>query len=382
MIETDLPLRGAWIEIDLAALANNMRLIRKTVGKKPLIMPVIKADAYGHGACRYAKVLLQNGADRFAVASLQEAISLREAGITAPILCLGYLPERQYAAAIRYDITVAVYSYEQGVEVSLAAEQEQKTACVHIKVDTGFTRLGFSVNEGSAKQVGAISALPFIDVEAVFSHFATADEKDKTFSRIQNEKFCDFIEMCRKEGVTFRLRHIANSATIIDMPEYLYEMCRPGIILHGYDPSKDVSLPGLQHVMSVKAEIARLMKLKKGESVGYGCTWKAQRDSIIATIPLGYADGVPRSLQKEGGALIKGMRAPVAGRVCMDYIMLDVTDICAKTQLHTGDIATILGNDGELAITADELAEHIGTISYEVLSMLGNRLPKVYINDK
>ena len=379
-MQTELPLRGAWREIDQSALAGNMRQIRKMVGEKPLIMPVVKADAYGHGACRCAQILLENGADRFAVASLQEASALRDSGITAPILCLGYLPPRQYGAAIAYDIAIAVYTWEQGLALSRAAMAAGKTATVHIKVDSGFGRLGFAVNEDSAQQVYRISQLPGLKLEGVFSHFAAADEKDKSFCHQQHAQFERFIAMCAKKGVTFQLRHIANSAAVIDLPQYIHEMCRPGIILYGYSPSAEVTCPGLQTVMSVKAEIARLMSIPKGAKVGSACTWQAQRDSVIATIPLGYADGVSRLLQPKGGALIKGQYAPIAGRVCMDYIMLDVTDIVQRTPLKPGDIVTIIGQDGAEKITAEDMADQMGTISYEIMCMLGNRLPKVYIN--
>lgn len=379
MANKELPPRGAWIEISTSALADNMRLIRKLTGSKTAVMAVVKADAYGHGAIKCAQVLRKNGAQRFAIATLEEGVTLREAGVTEPILCLGYLPFRLYREAVKHDIAISVYMAEQGAELARAAAAEGKKALCHIKVDTGFSRLGFPVSAASAKTASAIAALPEIEVEGVFSHFASADEKDKSFCRTQHEAFCRFIELCRREGLVFPLRHIANSAAILDMPEYLYEACRPGIILYGYAPSSDVPCPGLRPAMAVKAEIARIQQVAKGAKVGYGCTWTAERDSLIATIPLGYADGYPRSMQKAGGVLVNGEKAPITGRVCMDQFMVDITDVNNAPAVKVGDTVTVMGTDKEASITADDLAQAMGTINYEILCMFGNRLPKIYV---
>ncbi|NLF80293.1 MAG: alanine racemase [Clostridia bacterium] len=376
-----LPLRGAWIEIDLMALRHNFNRIRELTGDRTMQMPVIKADAYGHGAVRCAKTLLRSGAGRLAIATLEEGVALRKAGVGVPILCLGYLPPRQYEAALVFDLTLTVYHYQQAEKISAAAAQLGKTALVHIKVDSGFTRLGFDVSEESALQVARIKALPGIQLEGVYSHFAAADSREKEFSHHQNTEFNRFLALCREQGVTFPIRHIANSAAMLELPEYRYELCRPGILLYGCQPADDMTpLSGLRPVMSVRAEIARLMRISPGTAVGYGCTWVATRDSVIATLPLGYADGISRLLARQGSVLVHGQRAPIVGRICMDQFMIDVTDIQSAEPLQEGDIATIMGEDKGGAIRAEELAERMGTINYEILCMLGNRLPRVYLS--
>ena len=383
MNKNKLPLRGAWIEIDLARLQNNLHSIRKLTGADNLLMPVVKADAYGHGGARCAPALVEAGADRFAVATLEEGVQLREAGITTPIHCLGYLPTRQYSAALEYDIIFTVYEKTQAIDIAAAAVKYGREATIHIKVDTGFTRLGFPISEQAASQIAEIAPLPGLRLEGVFSHFASADFMDKSFSEYQDRNFRKFIELCAKQGIHFPIRHIANSAAILDMPQYNYELSRPGIILYGYHPSPDVKyLPDLLPVMSVKAEIARLMTVPAQTFVGYGCTWQTTRESLIATIPLGYADGFSRLFSNNGYALVNGQRAPIVGRVCMDHIMLDVTDIKGNQPLAEGSVVTILGADGKDKITADELAEKMGTINYEVLCLLGTRLPKVYLHSQ
>lgn len=374
-----LPLRGAWIEIDLIALRHNFSRIRDLVGDRTMLMPVIKADAYGHGAVRCAKTLLRAGADRLAIATLEEGVALRKAGIGVPILCLGYLPPRQYEAALVFDLTFTVYHYQQAAEIAAAAGRLGKTARAHIKVDSGFTRLGFDVSEESAAQVARIQALPGIELEGAYSHFAAADSRQQEFSHYQNGEFSRFLALCREQGVTFPVHHIANSAALLELPEYRYELCRPGILLYGCQPAAEITpLSGLQPVMSVRAEIARLMRIKPGTTVGYGCAWVATRDSLIATLPLGYADGISRLLARRGSVLVHGQRAPIVGRICMDQFMIDVTDMQGTEPLHEGDIVTIMGEDGGDSIRAEELAERMGTINYEILCMLGNRLPRVY----
>jgi alanine racemase len=382
MARVKLPLRGAWIEIDLAALQHNLRQIRDRVGSQTQLMPVIKADAYGHGAVRCAKALLAAGVDRLAVATLEEGAILRKAGIKVPILCLGYLPPRQYEAALVFDLAFTVYDYAQAEAISKLAQRLGKPAQIHIKVDSGFTRLGFAVSEEAAATVAAIKALPGIELEAAYSHFAAADSAEQDFSHYQHAEFSRFLKLCAAKGVNFPLRHIANSAALLTLPEYNYEICRPGILLYGCQPSDEMTpLPGLLPVMSVRAEIARLMWINPGTAVGYGCTWVATRESLIATLPLGYADGISRLLARRGSVLIRGQRAPIVGRVCMDQFMVDVTDLVREPPLQPGEIATILGQDGGDAILAEELAERMGTINYEILCMLGNRLPRVYKSD-
>lgn len=380
MNNNNLPLRGAWLEIDLTALKNNLQIIRSLTGEKTLLMPVIKADAYGHGCVACASALIEAGADRFAVATLAEGVLLRRSGMQLPIHCLGYLPERQYQSAIDHDLIISIYDYDQARAISAQAAIAGKTALIHIKVDSGFTRLGFAADESAANTVARIASLPNLYLEGIFSHFSSADFADKTISHQQNALFQQFIRLCRHKGVDFPIRHIANSAAITDMPQYHYQLCRPGIIIYGYLPSADVQqIPGLQPVMSLKAEIARIMEIPPQTAVSYGCDWRAAQNSLIATIPLGYADGYSRLFGNHGSILVHGQRAPIVGRICMDHFMVDVTDINTESQLKRGDIVTVLGREGSQSITANDLAAQMSTINYEVLCLLGTRLPKVYI---
>ena len=380
MIENPLPLRGAWLEIDLDALANNYQLISDMVNKDVTVMPIIKADAYGHGSIRCARALLDCGAERFAVATIDEGIHLRQAGIDAPILILGYTPLRQIATAVNNQLVLTVYDLDQATAISKIAAKSKKQAFIQIKVDSGFTRLGFAVNEQAVDDVLAISKLKKITIEGVYSHFASADSLDKSFTHTQAANFFTFLDKCAAKGITFPLRHIANSAAIIAYPEYHFELCRPGIVLYGCNPSDEVKAPsGIKPVMAVKAEIARVMQVPPKTKVGYGCTWISDRDTLIATIPLGYADGISRLQNKNGSILVNGQRAPIVGRICMDQFMVDVTDISCELPLQKGDIVTIMGNDGSGNISAEELGQRMGTINYEILCMLGNRLPRIYL---
>ncbi len=381
MITKELPLRGAWLEIDLHALTNNLKIIRSLTGENVLLMPVIKADAYGHGGVACAPALIKAGADRFAVATLEEGLNLYAAGVDIPIHCLGYLPPRQYQTAIEHNFIITVYDLAQAEAVSKIAQQCAKTAVIHLKIDSGFTRLGFAADERSAQIISQIAALPNLYLEGIFSHFSCADFADKKVSHQQHQAFAAVVRLCEQKGVTFPIQHIANSAAIVDMPQYHYQLCRPGIILYGYLPSSSVKpLAGLQPVMSVKAEIARIFEISPATAVSYGGAWQAECNSLVATIPLGYADGYSRLLSNHGSIIINGQLAPIVGRICMDYFMVDVTDIKSEQPLARGDIVTIMGQEGNVAITADFLAAQMSTINYEVLCLLGTRLPKVYLN--
>jgi len=372
-------LRPVWAEVDLDKLAHNMREIRR-VAKSENIIAVVKADAYGHGAIDVAPVLLENGANRLAVAVISEAVELRRSGIECPIMILGFTPPNLIDELLKYDIEQAVYSYEFAIELSKMAQKKNKMAKIHIVVDTGMGRIGYLPNDESAQEVYNISRLPNIIIEGMFCHFSTADEKDKSYTNGQVKKYNDFYEKLKEKKVNINIRHVANSAAIIDLPETHYEAVRPGIILYGYYPSEEVNKENIDliPVMTLKTNIVHIKKLPPGESVSYGRKFTTERESVIATLPVGYADGYTRLLYQKGKVILKGKFAPVIGRICMDQCMIDITDI---EGVKIGDEVILMGEDENKKFTADTIAELIGTINYEVVCMIGKRVPRVYIVD-
>lgn len=366
------PARAAWLEIDLAAARRNLHLVRAHVGAARRIIAVVKADAYGHGAPALSHALLAAGADMLAVATVDELAALRQAGVSAPVLVLGFVPERGYQTALALAGTLTIFSLEQARAVDAAASRLGVRADVHVKVDSGMNRLGFLPTAAAVAAVREMAGLRHLCLAGAFSHFAASDTLDKGFSAGQLAVFERFLAACAAAGVAFPLRHIANSAAVCSYPASWCNAVRPGNILYGNDPSDEVRcLPGMKPVMTVKAEIARLHVVEPGGAVSYGRTWRAARESLVATLPLGYADGLPRLLSNQGFAVIRGRRAPLIGRVCMDQCMADVTDIPA---VREGDIAVLLG-DG---LRAEELARQAQTINYEITCRFGARLPKVY----
>jgi alanine racemase len=370
-------LRPVWAEVDLDKLAHNMREIRRNSMSKDIIA-VIKADGYGHGALDIAPTLLENGATRIAVAVLNEAVELRRGGIEAPIMVLGFTPPSLIDMLIRYDIEQTVYSYDLAKEISRLAKNKNKTARLHIALDTGMGRIGFLPNEESVEQVYKISKLPNIIIEGLYSHFSSADEEDKSYTNMQLDRYTGFYNKLVEKGVRINLRHIANSAAIIDMPQSHFEAVRPGIILYGYYPSDEV-LKGkidLKPVMSLKTNIVHIKKLPSGEYISYGRKFQTPRESVIATLPVGYADGYTRLLFNKAKVIINGHFVPVIGRICMDQCMVDVTDI---ENVKVGDEVILIGEQGDLKFTADHIAELLGTINYEITCMISKRVPRVYI---
>ncbi|MEG2213436.1 MAG: alanine racemase [Clostridiales bacterium] len=367
-------IRSAWID-DQQALRANLARIRGFVGAGRQIMAVVKADAYGHGAVRVAAVLAEAGADQFAVATVEEGIELRLSGIEQPILVLGpVLGAVQIGLAIRYQLAQAIFSLTQAAIVAQTAGELDCAATIFIKLNTGMNRLGFAVNQTALEQVVQIFNLPHLQIAGIFSHFAEADSPGE-FTAVQLQTFNSFIDQCRKRGLVFPLRHIANSAAIIAYPETYLDMVRPGIILYGCQPSDDVYDDGFQPVLSVKAQIAQIHPIAAGEGAGYGRQRRVERPSLIADIPVGYADGIPRLIGDRGYVLIGGKRAPLAGRVCMDQILADITDIPG---VQVGDEAVMIGSQGTERISADLFASWAQTISYEVLTHLSLRLDKIY----
>ena len=369
-------LRPVWAEIDLDKLAHNMREIRR-VAKSENIIAVVKADAYGHGAIDVAPVLLENGADSLAVAIQSEAVELRRSGIECPIMILGFTPPNLIDNLLKYDIEQTVYTYEFAKRLSKMALKKNKIAKIHIAVDTGMGRIGFLPNDESCEVVYNISKLPNIVIEGMFCHFSTADEKDKTYTNQQVKKYDDFYEKLKARKVYIKMRHIANSAAIIDLPETHYEAVRPGIIMYGYYPSDEVNKENIDllPVMTLKTNVVHIKTLPAGEFVSYGREYKTEKETVIATLPIGYADGYTRLLFQKAKVILKGRFAPVVGKICMDQCMIDITHIQG---VKVGDEVILIGEDGKNKFTADIIGELIGTISYEVVCMIGKRVPRVY----
>ncbi len=372
-------IRPVWAEINLDNLAHNMREIRR-ISKSKDIIAVIKADAYGHGALDIAAVLLENGATRFAVATLNEALELKRDGIEVPIMILGFTPVEQICEILNYDIEQTVFTFQHAEEISKAASKTNKVAKIHIKVDTGMGRIGFLPNEESVEEVHRISKLPNLHIEGLFSHFSSADEKDKKYTNYQLNNFNWFYEELIKRDININIRHIANSPGIIDVPQAHFEAVRPGIILYGYYPSENILREkiDLKPVMSIKANIIHIKTLPEGEYISYGRKFETDKRSVIATLPIGYADGYTRLLNDKAKVIVKGKFAPVIGRICMDQCMIDVTHI---EGVENGDEVIIIGESQGCRFNADNIAEIIGTINYEVLCMISKRVPRVYLRD-
>lgn len=369
--------RPAWVEVDLAALRANFAEIRRVVGADCPITAVVKADAYGHGAVEVAKCLLAEGADCLAVATLGEALELKSALGAVPIMLLSPLLGG-VGQAVRQQIILPVFSLAMAEEVNDVAAKLGVCAPVQLVLDTGMGRIGLADTAAARDEALQIAALPNLRLVGVFSHFAAADEADKTYAEQQLAVFNQFVAALAAAGVDISCKHIANSAALLEMPHTRQDMVRAGIVLYGYYPSDEVrrEILHLTPVMSVKARLTWVKTVPVGTSVSYGCTFVTERKTKIATVPLGYADGWSRLNSNNGCVLVGGRRVPIIGRVCMDQFMLDVTDIDAKV----GDEAVLLGAQGAEMIDADEIAARIGTISYEVLSSLLPRLPRIYLN--
>jgi alanine racemase len=370
-------IRPAWVEINRKKAIHNFLEVRRAVGPNVKICAVVKADSYGMGSMELSKMYLENGVDMFAVAVISEAFELREEIKNKDILVLGYTPEEFYDDAINNDITLAIYDYELAEKLNLAAKNLNKKAKIHIKIETGMNRLGFLTTEENADKVAAISKMENIKIEGAFSHHAKADEKDKTTAHKQAQKFVDFMSMLEKRNVIIPIKHIANSATIIDMPEYYFDMVRPGIILSGFYPSDEVNMQEYKFEICVtlKARVANVKTIETGEGVGYGHLFSTTKSTVVGTIPLGYADGYSRLLSNKGYIVVKGVKCPIIGKVCMDQFMVDLSMV---ENPKIGDEAIIYGDGTDGAMTAEDVANMRGTISYEVLTNLGKRLPKIY----
>ena len=368
-----------WVEINLDALGCNFDAVRNSLPENTKILAVVKANAYGHGAIGVAK-FLEDKADYLAVAATDEALELRKNGVNCPILILGHIPYGDYDNIVKYNITPTISDYYEAELLSKASVKAGVIAPLHIAVDTGMNRIGFPLNSESVKDIKAINDLSNIKIEGIFSHFAAADMSDKTYTRKQIEKFDDFVNTLSEIGVDAPIKHLYNSAGIADL-EKKYDMVRQGIILYGLRPSDEVEFNNIvipQPVMSMKTRVVQVKTLPAGECISYGCTYTTEKETIVATLCAGYADGVTRVLSNNGEVLIRGKRARIIGRVCMDQFMVDVTDIPG---VEAGDTATIFGTDGEESISVDEIAKKANTINYEIICNINSRVTRVYMKN-
>ncbi|MBP7175038.1 MAG: alanine racemase [Thermoclostridium sp.] len=374
-------LNRTWAEINLDHIGHNVREIAKRAGKMTEIMAVVKADAYGHGIFETVPTLLESGASRLAVSMLDEAIQLRDIGVRVPILVLSYTDPVRAEEIIEHNITQTVFSHDLAQALSRAAVKLGKHARIHIKIDTGMTRVGFSPGYSAIKDVVEINQLPGIIIEGLFSHFASADEAEREYTLLQYERFESIVQELNRIGILIPVKHISNSGAILQYPTLDLDMVRPGIILYGLYPSDQVdkTVIDLKPAMSLKAKVVMVRDVEPGVSISYGRTYTTKRKSRIATIPIGYADGYSRLLSNTGRVLIHGEYAPVLGRVCMDQCMVDVTDI--PTPVTTGDEAVLFGKQGNREITVDEVAALSQTVNYEVVCLIGKRVPRVYLKE-
>ncbi len=361
--------------VDIGAIKSNFNALKSLISPKTKTMAIVKADAYGHGAVSVAKAL-ENEADYFAVADIEEALELRENGIKNPILILTYTSPKQFESLIINDIISTVYSYDDALKLSQTAEKLCKKAVIHIAVDTGMSRIGFKDCKESADVIKKISMLPYIEIEGIFSHFACADCEDKTSAFAQKERFDNFLSLLENNGITIPVKHICNSAGTIDLDCH-YDMVRMGIAIYGLYPSDEVKTDKveLKPAMEIISHIIHIKDIEEGTGVGYGHTYYAPEKRRIATVCIGYADGFNRSLSNKGCVLIKGKRAPIIGRVCMDQIMVDITDI---DNVSVGDYVVIIGTNGDEAITAEEFGEMCGSFNYEVICTFMPRVVRIH----
>jgi len=372
-------LSPTWIEIDLDAIAQNVKNIKQLIGEKEL-MAVVKGNAYGHDILEVSSVVLRNGASRLAVARLEEGIFLRKVGIDVPILILGLTLKQQAELLVSYNITPTVCEYEMIEKLSESAIKEDKVIKVHLKVDTGMGRIGIFSHD-ILRFIKRIRALKNVEIEGIFTHFSVADEKDKTYTEKQFRKFMGVLTALEKEGIRIPIKHLGNSATLLDLPHMWLDLVRPGISIYGLYPSTEVQKTiKLIPAHSFKTRIVFLKELSMGESIGYGRTYTTnQRRTKVASLPLGYADGYNRLLSNQGEVLVRGSRFPIIGRICMDQTMIDVTNL---PQVEIGDEVVLWGRQGQEEITVEEIAEKIGTINYEIVHMPDKkRVPKLFIKD-
>ena len=366
-----------YAELPLEAIGHNIREVKKRLPEGVKLLGVVKANAYGHGAVPVASYL-ENQVDYFATATIEEAIELRENGISAPILILGYVSPSQYGDLVEYDITQTIDSYAQALALEKEAARQNRKAKAHLAVDTGMTRIGFQVTEHDADEAAKIADLPHIELEGMFTHFSCADQEDKTYCSMQMEKYDKMTALLAERGVTIPLRHICNSAGIMEFDDHRFEMVRSGIITYGIYPSEEVKKERLDLIpaLSWKSHVIHVKEVGPGIGVSYGATYVTEKPMTrIATVSAGYADGYPRALSNQGCVLIHGKKAPIIGRICMDQMMVDVTDI---PDVQVEDVVTLVGTDGDETITIEEIANPAARFDYEMLCDISSRVTRVY----
>ncbi len=367
--------------ISLDAVEQNFREMRKNIAEDTKMIAVVKADAYGHGAVPIAHLI--EGYDYiwgFAAATAEEAVHLRENGVTKPILILGIVFEEYYPELVRDDIRLAVCEYEEAEKLSKEAVLQNKTVHIHIALDTGMTRIGYADIPESVEEIKKIAGLPNLEIEGMFTHFSRADEYDRSPAMVQLERYQKFSDLVEAAGVEIPLHHCSNSAGIIRVPEANLSIVRAGITIYGIYPSSEVErdIVKLTPVMELKSHVTYVKDVPEGAAISYGGTYVADKKRRVATIPVGYADGYPRQLSNKGWVLIHGKKAPILGRVCMDQFMVDVTEI---GDVKKGDEVTLLGRDGDEFISIEEIGDLCGRFSYEFACDISPRVPRVYIKD-
>ena len=373
-------LSPTWTEVNLDAIAKNVRNIKELIGEKKELMAVVKGNAYGHDILEVSSVVLKNGASRLAVARLEEGIFLRKAGVVAPILILGLTLKQQAELLVYYNITPAVCEYEMIEKLSESAIKVGKVVKVHLKVDTGMGRIGI-LSHDILRFIKKIRALKKVEIEGIFTHFSVADEKNKTYTEEQFKKFMEVLTLLEKEEKRIPIKHVGNSATLLDLPHMWLDLVRPGISIYGLYPSTEVQKTiKLIPAHSFRTRIVFLKELSAGEYVSYGRTYTTiKKRTKVASLPVGYADGYNRLLSNQGEVLVRGRRFPIIGRICMDQCMVDVSSLL---EVKIGDEVVLWGRQGEEEITVEEIAEKIGTINYEIVHMPDKkRVPKLFIKD-
>ncbi|MBO6143158.1 MAG: alanine racemase [Lachnospira sp.] len=365
-----------YAEINLDAIVKNVDNLMALTKENTGALAVVKADGYGHGDVAVAKAVAQK-VTGYAVATLDEAVNLRENGVKKPILVLGYVDPYEFDILVSHEITATVFDVETAQLLADAARVQKKQAHCHIKVDTGMRRIGLEPDENGIAIVKQITALKELSADGIFTHFAASDETDKTSAEHQFKLFTDFTGRLEKEGIHFTYRHCANSAAVIDMPQVGLDMVRLGIAMYGMYPSDEVKKEKVElfPALDLKSHITMVKEIPAGEKVSYGGTFTTTRTTKLATVSVGYGDGYPRALSSKGYVLIRGQKAPIVGRVCMDQMMVDVTDIENVTR---ADIVTLIGKDGDAEITVEEIAALAGTFNYEFVCDLGKRIPRSY----
>lgn len=374
--------RRVHADIDLDAVLFNFEQMSKNIPDKTRIIAVVKTDAYGHGAVPIASFIEPlEYLWGFATATVDEAIELRKAGIKKPILILGYTFPECNEDIVKYDIRQTVYAFDMAKALSEEAVRQNKKAYIHVKLDTGMGRIGYQNAKEAAEDASKMKSLPMIEMEGVFTHFANADTENQEYTLKQIAKFDQMVKAMEDAGVTFSMKHCANSAGIIELTDKKFDLVRAGIISYGLWPSDEVKkdVVQLKPILSLKSHVVYVKEIEPGTAVSYGSTWVAEEKRKIATVPVGYGDGYPRSLSNKGYVLIKGYKVPIVGRVCMDQMMIDVTAI--PEEIKIGDRVTLIGQDGDLTITAEELGDLSGRFNYELVCDLGNRIPRIYYKD-